>query len=185
MQRVAAEAQVRVEKFKQGDYDEDKAELDNQNGHSFSSLFVNTDKRSTSTTVDKNLPHTIKFLSKHPIRTSAAVDPESSAECQLDAPVISVKPSNVTVLEAMKQQMARDIQEQIASTKYVMTQLGFTDFSLLRIYVVLFPHRGIKEPLYEKWKSAVRAGKRCKRKRKSYDSCSNNSQRGRQRWIQQ
>ncbi|KAJ8528601.1 hypothetical protein ON010_g14728 [Phytophthora cinnamomi] len=103
MHRVAAEAQMRVEKFKRGEFDES---MDNQIEHKLALLPAsNYEKRVTRTRLSTN-----KEIPEDP-------NPPTKPRV-LDTSTISSRPSNVAALEAMKQQMTQDIQDQIASTKY-------------------------------------------------------------------
>jgi len=120
MHRVAAEAQARVERFKLGDYRDAKTCPDNQGSHSGSAHVANVDKRPTNLSVGLGLPPTSKFMTKHGGRANDPRDGDANAiptEAHPGPPPVSARPSNVAALEAMKYQMARDIQQQIVSTK--------------------------------------------------------------------
>ncbi|KAG7376252.1 hypothetical protein PHYPSEUDO_013925 [Phytophthora pseudosyringae] len=124
MHRIAAEAQMRAEKFKQGDFDGESMGLNNQIGRK--SLLLNTDKVLKSGRASDDLPHTSKLFSKLSKQSSAKPVAENQvpqAEVLLDTPTISSRPSNVAALDVMKQQMARDIQEQIATTRAALREM--------------------------------------------------------------
>ncbi|KAG6574279.1 uncharacterized protein IUM83_05498 [Phytophthora cinnamomi] len=125
MHRVAAEAQMRVEKFKRGEFDES---MDNQIEHKLALLPAsNYEKRVTRTRVSEDLPHTTKLFSKlSQLSTNKEIpeDPNPPTKPRvLDTSTISSRPSNVAALEAMKQQMTQDIQDQIASTKAALREM--------------------------------------------------------------
>ncbi|KAF1781178.1 hypothetical protein GQ600_15653 [Phytophthora cactorum] len=114
MHRVAAEAQMRVEKLKQSDIEESKG-FCNQVDHR--AALPEASKVLTSA---RDLPHTPKLFSKLSKQSTDRIVEEElvpQAEAKIDTSTNSSRSSNVAALEAMKQQMARDIQEQIAATR--------------------------------------------------------------------
>ncbi|KAL3672017.1 hypothetical protein V7S43_002682 [Phytophthora oleae] len=105
MHRVAAEAQMRIETFKQNEFDGDSK---------------------TNNAGSEDLPHTSKLLSKlskQSMDKGLENNPSPITEVQLTTSKIPSRASNVAALEAMKQQMARDIQEQIATTRAALREM--------------------------------------------------------------
>ncbi|ETM49843.1 hypothetical protein L914_05990 [Phytophthora nicotianae] len=122
MHRVAAEAQMRAEKLKQGD-NEDSVDYSNQDDHD--SSLPKANKKFTSIRTNESLPHTSKLFSKlsqQPIEKSVEEESVPQAEAKLETSTSS-RSSNVAALEAMKQQMAREIQEQIAATRASLREM--------------------------------------------------------------
>ncbi|GMF22700.1 unnamed protein product [Phytophthora fragariaefolia] len=116
MHRVAAEAQMRAELLKRDDLD---YSLNNQMEHRFQ--LTNHEKRSVNNRVGDDLPLTTKLFSKlSKLSTDKDIKEDSGPFPKpvpaTDTAVISSRPSNVAALEAIKLQMARDIQDQIATT---------------------------------------------------------------------
>ncbi|KAK1931051.1 Rho GTPase-activating protein 45 [Phytophthora citrophthora] len=107
MHRVAAEAQMRTEKFKQRDFD--SKSNNNQLGHIGS----------------EDLPRTSKLFSKLSKQSmdKRQEDNPSPVEVEFTTAKIPSQASNVATLEAMKQQMARDIHEQMASTRAALREM--------------------------------------------------------------
>ncbi|EGZ24133.1 hypothetical protein PHYSODRAFT_485420 [Phytophthora sojae] len=86
------------------------------------------DKRATRARISEDLPQTTKLfskLSKASTSKSTLEDSDRPTEPlrNLDTPKTSSRPSNIAALEAIKQQMARDIQDQIASTKAALREM--------------------------------------------------------------
>ncbi|KAG3076192.1 hypothetical protein PI124_g18540 [Phytophthora idaei] len=120
MHRVAAEAQMRVEKLKQSDIEESKG-FCNQVDHR--AALPEASKVLTSA---RDLPHTPKLFSKLSKQSTDRIveeEPVPQAEAKIDTSTNSSRSSNVAALEAMKQQMARDIQEQIAATRAALKEM--------------------------------------------------------------
>ncbi|KAF4130209.1 RhoGAP domain [Phytophthora infestans] len=114
MHRVATEAQMRVEKLKQGDTD------------CHNTLYPEASKKVTSTRATEDLPHTSKLFSKllnQSIDKVVEEQPGLQAEVKLDTFTNASRSSNVAALEAMKQQMTHEIQEQLAATRAALREM--------------------------------------------------------------
>ncbi|KAF1788469.1 Endo-1,3(4)-beta-glucanase [Phytophthora cactorum] len=109
MHRVAAEAQMRVEKLKQSDIEESKGFATKLTTE------LHYQKRARYLQVPA-IFHTLQSSSPNIYRQDCRGGTVPQAEAKIDTSTNSSRSSNVAALEAMKQQMARDIQEQIAAT---------------------------------------------------------------------
>ncbi|OWZ14758.1 hypothetical protein PHMEG_00011717 [Phytophthora megakarya] len=121
---------MRADKYKQGNLDTGSKDLSNQIGHI---SLPDTEKGSTSVRVSESLPHTTKLLSKlskaSPASNENLENPVGPKKVMTDKPFISSRTSNVAALEAMKQQMAHDIQEQIATTRAALREMEVCSLS--------------------------------------------------------
>ncbi|GAB9468384.1 hypothetical protein Gpo141_00005701 [Globisporangium polare] len=127
MRHVAAQAQMRVEKY---------AVPKDSNHHSerSDSLWSNKEKlylsggiteTSSAATNNHQLPETTRFFQEHR-RPQAA---KQSQAAEHDETTKQQQPSNVAALEAMKRKMAADIQRQIELTKSALREMEISSSS--------------------------------------------------------
>ncbi|KAE9092862.1 hypothetical protein PF010_g17700 [Phytophthora fragariae] len=122
MYRIAAEAQMRTEKYKRSGFDES---LSYQIEHNSQLPTIPNYEKRARTRVGEDLPQTSKLFSKLSTSKIKLEDSEQPTELLrvLNTTKTSSRPSNVAALEAMKQQIARNIQDQIASTKAALREM--------------------------------------------------------------